>query len=60
MDDNEDPNLDGDEIQAQIGKQLRAMYDNVLSEPIPDRLVELLIQLDDIQISENRDRSKQQ
>ncbi len=60
MDDNEDLNLDGDEIQSQIGKKLRAMYDSVLSEPIPDRLVELLIQLDDIQGSETRDRSKQQ
>ena len=35
-------------MQSLIGKQLRSLYDSVLLEPIPDRLVELLIKLDDV------------
>ena len=34
------------QLQAQIGRKLKAMYDSYLSEPIPDRLVTLLEQLD--------------
>ena len=34
-------------FQAEIGKQLRALYDDVVNEPIPDRFVELLNRLDD-------------
>ena len=60
MDEDEEFNAEGDEVQSIIGKQLRAMYDSVLSEPIPDKLVELLIQLDDVQLAEARDRSDQQ
>ena len=60
MDEDEEFNHDGDEIQSLIGEQLRAMYDSVLSEPIPDRLVELIIKLDDVQVAETRDRSEQQ
>jgi len=33
-------------FQAEIGKQLRALYDEVVKEPIPDRFVELLDRLD--------------
>lgn len=36
------------ELQAQIGRRLKAHYDNVLSEPVPDRFAELLAQLEDI------------
>lgn len=60
MDEDEEFNAEGDEVQSMIGKQLRAMYDSVLSEPIPDKLVELLIQLDDVQLAEARDRSESQ
>ena len=34
------------EIQAKIGQQLRAMYDDVVQEGVPDRFSELLRQLD--------------
>ncbi|WP_420394714.1 NepR family anti-sigma factor [Acuticoccus sp.] len=36
-----------DAMQSLIGKQLRNLYDTVLVEPIPDKLVELLLKLDD-------------
>lgn len=34
------------EIQARIGHQLRAMYDDVVKQGIPDRFADLLRQLD--------------
>jgi len=34
------------ELQAFIGRQLRAAYDEVLNEPVPDRFLELLSQLE--------------
>lgn len=37
--------LDGD-VEAHIGGRLRAMYDSVLREPVPDRFMDLLRQLD--------------
>lgn len=37
--------LDND-LQAHIGRQLRAMYDTVVNQPVPDRFLELLNQLD--------------
>ncbi len=33
-------------IQSQIGKHLRAVYDDVVNEPVPDRFIELLEQLE--------------
>lgn len=36
-----DPRLD-----ALIGAKLRSYYDTLLSEPVPDRILELLMQLD--------------
>jgi len=36
------------EVQGHIGRQLRAVYDEVLHQPIPDRFLELLSRLDDI------------
>ena len=38
--------LDAD-VETHIGNRLRAMYDSVLSEPIPTRFLDLLHQLDD-------------
>jgi hypothetical protein len=39
-------------IDAAIGKKMRAMYDDLLHQPIPDRFVELLRQID--QVRENK------
>jgi len=36
----------GREIQSKIGQQLRAMYDNVVDEGVPDRFADLLRQMD--------------
>jgi Anti-sigma factor NepR len=36
----------GREIQIKIGEQLRAMYDDVVGQGVPDRFVELLQRLD--------------
>jgi hypothetical protein len=33
-------------IRGVIGEQLRTMYDDLRSEPIPDRILELLARLD--------------
>ncbi|MEW5420720.1 NepR family anti-sigma factor [Amorphus sp. 3PC139-8] len=35
------------QLQAQIGRKLKAMYDSYLNEPIPDHLVSLLEKLDE-------------
>jgi hypothetical protein len=32
----------GREVQARLGQQLRAMYDEVLNQGVPDRFTELL------------------
>jgi hypothetical protein len=34
------------EVETHIGNRLRAMYDSVLREPVPDRFLELLHQFD--------------
>lgn len=39
------PGLDS-QLQAQIGRKLKGMYDSYLNEPIPDHLVSLLEKLD--------------
>jgi hypothetical protein len=33
-------------IEAMIGAKLRSYYDSLMSEAVPDRIVELLMQLD--------------
>lgn len=38
--------LDGD-IQTKIGQHLRAMYDDVVRQGVPNRFLDLLSQLDD-------------
>ncbi|HEV2566003.1 MAG TPA: NepR family anti-sigma factor [Microvirga sp.] len=40
-----DPKLDSGS-QKRIGDQLRAMYDELMQQPVPDRFRELLDQLD--------------
>ena len=39
--DDHQPHL-GPDLQAMIGQQLRAVYHEVLNEPVPDRFVRLL------------------
>jgi hypothetical protein len=34
------------DVQDHIGRQLRALYDEVASQPVPDRFMELLNRLD--------------
>jgi hypothetical protein len=34
-------------VQGHIGRQLRALYDDVLAQPIPDRFLDLLRKLDE-------------
>ena len=40
-----EPSLDR-AIQERIGDHLRAMYDNLVQQPVPDRFVELLSRLE--------------
>ena len=40
-----EPSLDRS-IQARIGDKLRAMYDELLEQPVPDRLKDLLERLE--------------
>jgi hypothetical protein len=42
---NKDPAVD-QRIQREIGRHLRAQYDDVVNEPVPDRFLELLEQLE--------------
>jgi hypothetical protein len=41
-----DPTL-GREVQTRIGEQLRAIYDDVVQQGVPDRFADLLKRLDD-------------
>jgi hypothetical protein len=41
------------DVQARLGQQLRAMYDDVVSQGVPDRFNELLNQ---IEANGNKDR----
>ena len=34
------------DLQAHIGRQLRAVYDEIANEPVPDRFLKLLEQLE--------------
>lgn len=36
-----------DQSQERIGHQLRALYDSVLQQPVPDRFRDLIARLDD-------------
>ena len=41
-------------IDGEIGKKMRAMYADLVEQPIPDRFIELLKQID--QAQENKSR----
>jgi hypothetical protein len=47
----------GRDVQSKIGQQLRSMYDNVVSEGVPDRFTEMLRQLDQ-HGDKNKDQDK--
>lgn len=36
----------GGDVQSHIGRQLRAIYDGVVAQPVPDRFLELLNELE--------------
>jgi hypothetical protein len=36
----------GRDVQARLGQQLRAMYDDVLNQGVPDRFADLLNRID--------------
>jgi hypothetical protein len=36
----------GREVQARLGQQLRAMYDDVVNQGVPDRFADLINRLD--------------
>lgn len=42
----EDLQID-EHIQRRIGTKLRAYYDELLNEPIPEKFIELLVKLDE-------------
>ena len=46
------PQLDRD-AQARLGEQLRAMYDELLQQPVPIRFIELLKTLDEAEKEKN-------
>lgn len=46
----------GNDVQAKIGQHLRAMYDDVVRQGVPDRFMDLLAQLD----RPNADRAGEQ
>lgn len=43
----------GPELQAHIGRQLRAVYDEVAQQPVPDRFLKLLDELERKQASKS-------
>ena len=51
--DNAKPAKLGREVQARLGQQLRAMYDDVVNQGVPDRFADLLNRLEG---SPNKDK----
>lgn len=51
--------LDTD-VQAHIGRQLRAGYVDILNQPVPDRFLELLAELDGRESLGERDEDVRQ
>ncbi len=43
----EDDTQIDEHIQRRIGAKLRAYYDELLNEPIPEKFIELLVKLDE-------------
>ena len=53
--DKKPPKLD-DLSSSQIGKRLRAQFDEVLNEPVPDRFLDLLNRLESAESKPAKDR----
>ena len=43
----------GREVQARLGQQLRAMYDDVVNQGVPDRFADLIKRID---VNGNKDK----
>ena len=41
------------DLQDSLGQQLRAMYDGLRTEPVPERILDLLKRLDEIEPGHN-------
>lgn len=52
-DDSEQGNGVDGELQAHIGRKLKASYDDILGQPVPDRFLELLKALEDKEKSQS-------
>jgi len=52
------PRSQFDSVRAGIGSALRSLYSDVLHEPLPDRIAELLRQLDEQLRQLDRDADK--
>jgi hypothetical protein len=50
----------GSDVQAKIGQHLRAMYDDVVRQGVPDRFMDLLAQLDRPDPNREADRGGEQ
>ena len=48
----------GRDVQSKIGQQLRAMYDNVVNEGVPDRFNDMLRRLDEQKSAEENSNSE--
>lgn len=46
-------------LQAQLGRQLRAIYSDVAEEPVPDRFIRLLEELEASEKSEEMEESEE-
>ena len=44
----------GPDLQDRLGLQLRAMYDQLRTEPMPERILDLLKRLDQTEPGQNR------
>ncbi len=42
------------EVQTHLGRQLRALYDEVASQPVPDRFLKLLEQLEEKEAKQSK------
>ena len=42
-------------FEAEIGKKMRAMYDDLMDQPLPDRFLELLSQIDQAQEAQGQE-----
>lgn len=49
---------DDEPMQTLIGKQLRSLYESVLAEPLPDNIVDLLVKLDEVPVSQGNNNAK--